>query len=89
MTYGDLSFTVAEDKKMTLAYSRKMGKEEIVVAFNRSDSIRTLKIPVAEDGDFETLLSGEKIIFKSSGRIIDVALEPISGIILRKKRGMI
>ena len=89
LTYGDLSFTVAEDKKMTLAYSRKMGKEEIVVAFNRSDSIRTLKIPVAEDGDFETLLSGEKIIFKSSGRIIDVSLEPISGIILRKKRGMI
>jgi glycosidase len=89
LTYGDLSFTIADDKKMTLAYSRKMGKEEIVVAFNRSDSIRTLKIPVAEDGDFEALLSGGKIIFKSSGRIIDVALEPISGIILRKKRGMI
>lgn len=89
LTYGDLSFTIADDKKMTLAYSRKLEKEEIIAAFNRSDSIRTLRIPVTEDDEFEDLVSERRTIFKSSGKTIVINLEPISGIILRKKTGSI
>jgi cyclomaltodextrinase / maltogenic alpha-amylase / neopullulanase len=85
LTYGDLSFTIADDKKMTLAYSRKMGREEIIAAFNRSDSIRTLRIPVTDDGNFEDLLSERNTTLKSNGKVIEVALEPIKGIILRRK----
>jgi len=35
LVYGDLSFIVADDKKMTLAYKRRMGSHEIIAIFNR------------------------------------------------------
>ncbi len=41
LIYGDLSFTIADDRKMILAYDRTMGNDEIAVIFNRSDSLRS------------------------------------------------
>ena len=36
LIYGDLNFTIADDEKMVLGYSRIKDNNEIIVIFNRS-----------------------------------------------------
>jgi len=85
LVYGELKFTIADDRKMVLAYSRVIGIDEIIVVFNRSDSVRFVKVPVETDGDFEDLLSQGSIPVKSSDKKIEIRMNPLSGIILRKR----
>jgi cyclomaltodextrinase / maltogenic alpha-amylase / neopullulanase len=85
LIYGDLRFTLADDRNMVLAYSRLMAETEIDVVFNRSDSTRIINIPVITDGDFEDLLSSGGEVYRSNGRKIEIRLEPLSGVVLRKQ----
>jgi glycosidase len=85
LVYGDLWFSAADDKKMLLAYSRMIGNEEIVVAFNRSDSLRHIDVPVRTEGEFEDILYGNKMAFKSSDKKIGISLNPLSAIVLKRK----
>jgi len=62
-----------------------MGNDEIEVVFNRSDSSRTVTIPVADDGKFEDLLSPGNISYESADKKIEIRLEPLSGMILKKE----
>lgn len=85
LVYGDLKFSVADDKNMVLAYERTMGNESIVVAFNRSDSTSIITVPVKSDGEYEDILSDRKELFKSNNKKISVNLMPVAGIVLKKK----
>jgi len=85
LVYGDLSFPVADDQKMVLAYKRNMDKEEIIVAFNRSGKIQTFYITGTEGGDYEDLLSRGGDIYKGGDKGLEVKLEPLTAIVLRKK----
>jgi len=85
LTYGGLEFTLADDQKMVLAYRRTMGNDEIEVVFNRSDSQRIVTIPVAYDGKYEDLLSPGNISYESADKKIEISLEPLSGMILKKE----
>ena len=85
LVYGDLSFPVVDDRKMLLAYDRKMDKQEIIVAFNRSGSPQSFNIPSVEGDDFEELLYGGNSSFKNFGNGIEIKLEPLSAIVLKKK----
>jgi len=85
LIYGDLTFSVADDQKMVLAYDRMMGNEEIAVVFNRSDSLRFVNVPVRTDGEFEDILSGKSASYKSADKSIEISLGPLSGIVLKKK----
>jgi hypothetical protein len=80
-----LNFRMADDQKMILAYERVMSDEEIIVVFNRSDSVRKVSVPVKFDGDFIDVLSDIKRSFKSRNREIILRLEPITGIVLKRK----
>ena len=84
LVYGDLHFSVADDRKMILAYSRTNGKDDIEVVFNRSDSVRIVNLPVDGDGHFIDLLSPSES-FQSSDKKIEIRLEPLSGVILKKE----
>jgi hypothetical protein len=85
LIYGDLRFTRADDRDMVLSYSRLMGNIEIDVVFNRSDSVRVVNMPVVNDGDFEDLLSPASEIFRSNGRKIEISLQPLTGLVLRRQ----
>jgi len=85
LVYGDLFFSLADDKKMVLAYDRMMDKEEILVVFNRSDSLRTITVPVRQEGDFEDILSEKPGSIKSLNKKIELILKPLSAIILKMK----
>jgi glycosidase len=85
LVYGDLHFSIADDRTMVLAYSRTLGEDDIEVVFNRSDSTGIVKIPVKADGKFEDLLSPGKISYESSDKKVEIRLAPLSGAILKKE----
>jgi len=85
LVYGDLSFSVADDKKMVLAYSRWMGKKEIVVVFNRSFKPQSVKVAVKNDGAYLILLSGNDKIIISNNKNIELNLESLTAVVLKKK----
>jgi cyclomaltodextrinase / maltogenic alpha-amylase / neopullulanase len=81
---GDLSFSLADDKKLVLAYNRTSEKEEIVVVFNRSDSTQNIKVPVRNSGNYIELLTGGKKLFKTSKGTIQISLEPLTAAVLKR-----
>jgi glycosidase len=85
LVYGDLSFSVADDQNMTLAYNRTMGNNEIVVVFNRSDKTQTIKVPVKINGEYLDVLSGGNKSILSSKNKIELNLEPLTAVVLKKK----
>jgi glycosidase len=85
LVYGDLSFSVADDQNMTLAYNRTMGNDEIVVVFNRSDKTQTIKVPVKTNGEYLNVLSENNRSILSSKRKIELNLEPLTAVVLKKK----
>jgi cyclomaltodextrinase len=85
LVYGDLKFTVADDKNMLLGYRRTYNDDEVDVIFNRSGSDQIVNVPVGEDGEYTDLLSS-KDTFKSNAGIITVTMESVSGMILKKKK---
>jgi cyclomaltodextrinase / maltogenic alpha-amylase / neopullulanase len=84
LSYGDLNFIVANDQKMILAYSRSMGKEEIVVIFNRSGKEEPLFVPVQNKGTFTDILSPAHESYKSVDEGLEIRIEPLSAMVLRK-----
>jgi glycosidase len=85
LVYGDLSFSVADDQNMTLAYNRTMRNDEIVVVFNRSDKTQIIKVPVKTNGEYANVLSeSNKSIFSNQNKI-ELNLEPLRAVVLKKK----
>ena len=82
---GDLNFTLADDKKMVLAYNRTLAKEEIVAVFNRSDSTQSVKVPVRNSGNYIDILSGSRKLFKTSRGTIQISLEPLTAAVLKRE----
>ena len=85
LVYGDLSFSVADDKKMVLAYNRRMGKNEIVVVFNRSFKPQSVKVPVKNDGEYLNLITGSDKSIITNNNNIELNLEPLTAVVLKKK----
>jgi glycosidase len=85
LVYGDLSFSVADNQSMTLAYNRSMGNDEIVVVINRSDKLKTIKVPVKNNGEYLNLMSDENKGIFSTKNEIKLNLEPLTAVVLKKK----
>jgi cyclomaltodextrinase / maltogenic alpha-amylase / neopullulanase len=85
LAYGDLFFSLADDKKMVLAYDRMIDKEEILVVFNRSDSLRTITVQTRQEGEFEEILCDRPTSLKSIDKKIEIILKPLSAKVLKKK----
>jgi cyclomaltodextrinase / maltogenic alpha-amylase / neopullulanase len=85
LVYGNLTFSLADDQNMLLAYNRKAGNDEIVVVFNRSTKQKSVKVPVNSNGEYMTLLTDIPETFLSSGNRIEINLEPLSALVLKKK----
>lgn len=84
LSYGELNFTVADDQKMILAYTRTLGKEEIVALFNRSGKEESLFVPVQNKGTFTEILSPGHESFKSVDEGLEIKIKPLSAMVLRK-----
>jgi Glycosidases len=84
LTYGDLNFTVADDHKMILAYTRTLGKEEIVALFNRSGREESLFVPVGERGTFTDILSPGHESYTSVDEGLEIKIAPLSAMVLKR-----
>jgi glycosidase len=81
---GYLNFILADDKKMVLAYSRSTEKDQIICVFNRSGESQSVDIPVPVQTIYTDIISEESRSFKSSGNILKLTLEPLTGIVLKR-----
>jgi cyclomaltodextrinase len=86
LVYGDLSFSLADDQKMILVYSRKLDKEEIIVVCNRSADRQTVNVPVLNGGRYFDILNAGSGSFNSNGNGIEMSIEPLTAIVLKKKQ---
>jgi hypothetical protein len=62
-----------------------LGNDEIVVVINRSDKLKTIKVPVKYNGEYLSLLSGENKGIFSTKNEIKLNLEPLTAVVLKKK----
>jgi cyclomaltodextrinase / maltogenic alpha-amylase / neopullulanase len=85
LVYGDLSFTVVDDEKMVLAYNRRLGNNEIVAIFNRSDKQVIVNVRTGFDGYYEDILSAGNRTFKCINNLIEITIQPMSALVLKKK----
>ena len=85
LIYGDLKFTMADDQKMVLSYTRTLDNNEIIVVFNRSGQEQSVVVPVNNDGIFMDMLSGEGDAYGAADSKLEISLDPLSAIVLKKK----
>jgi cyclomaltodextrinase len=81
LIYGDLNFTIVDDKNMILAYSRKMDNKEITVVFNRSGKIQTVQLPDSKGKEYLSILSTGGTVINRTASGTEIILEPISAIV--------
>jgi cyclomaltodextrinase len=82
LVYGDLNFTIVDDKNMVLAYSRKMDKKEITVVFNRSGKIQTVQLPDSKGREYLRIFSTGGTVINRTASGTEIKLEPISAIVI-------
>jgi hypothetical protein len=58
--------------------------DEMLAVFNRSDSSRTISVPVRQNGEFSDILSVDPVSFKSIDKKVEIKLKPLSAIVLKK-----
>ena len=87
LSTGDLTFTLADDSKMVLAYRRKLGNEEIISVFNRSDKKQDVMVPGAKGSKYSQLIPFDSRTLNFSKEGISLSIEPLSAIVLRKVNG--
>lgn len=81
LAYGNIIFSLADDKNNTLAYSRNYGGQEIVAAFNKSLEQKTLEIPVKKNGIYKNALN-ENEIFEAKDGVLEVKLKGEKAMVL-------
>lgn len=82
---GTLQYTIVDDARRVLAYSRNLDKSEALVAFNLSDKIQTVNIPVKQGGSYISPLN-KAIKMKSKKGYITASLNPHSSLVLISKQ---
>jgi len=85
LVYGELQYTLVNDKAMTLAYRRSIADRETIIAFNRSDKSQIIPLSRNTDTMFKLLAEsrpGSLARWKQSDREIRFELAPLSGVAL-------
>jgi len=85
LVYGDLNFILADDKKMVLAYSRRLNNEEIIAVFNRSDKSQSVTLPGLKGKKYVNILFVPGIPTKNSGPEPELTMEPLSAVVLKRR----
>ena len=81
LVYGDINFSLIDDKNRTLAYNRNYKSTEVVVAFNKSESVKIMHISVSNNGNYYNALDN-KMKYSSKDGFIDLEMEPTKAAIL-------
>jgi glycosidase len=84
LVYGDLKFIIASDQKMVLGYTRKSDDNEISVIFNRSFREQPVIAPLAAGSIYKDILSKEGKSYTATDSGLEINLEPLSAIVLKK-----
>jgi len=80
---GDIKFLLTDDEHMTIAYSRSLGNDEIIAAFNMSNTTRKVSIDVEGATSFRNFANSN--IIKSHANQLQLLIEPFNGLVLIKE----
>jgi cyclomaltodextrinase / maltogenic alpha-amylase / neopullulanase len=81
LIYGDIVYSVIDDKNSILAYNRNYNSKEIIAIFNKSDKKQLVKVPVSIHGNFKNPLEPEQV-FKSDNGAISLEIAGLKALIL-------
>ncbi len=81
LIYGDITFSVVDDKNNILAYNRKYKNTEVVAVFNHSQKERMIEIPVTRNGKYQNAIHPE-MTFTAKKGMVKVNLEAMTADIL-------
>jgi len=81
LAFGDILFSVVDDKNNILAYNRVFESSEIVVIFNKSDKIQNVKVPVSKEGKYKNAMISNQALTSKKG-ILDIEIQGKKAIIL-------
>lgn len=84
LIYGDLNFSLADDKKMVLVYTRSKGNDEIICVFNRSDKSQSVDLPISVPGNFMDLVSDECSNYNTTDKVLKLSLDPLTAKVLKR-----
>ncbi|OFX22814.1 MAG: hypothetical protein A2041_02070 [Bacteroidetes bacterium GWA2_31_9b] len=84
LVFGDIDFSLIDDKNKTLAYNRFNETNEVVVVFNKSLNKKILRIPVHINGTFINAFDSS-IVYNSENQFLEFELESLTGTILIHK----
>lgn len=84
LIYGDIEFTVVDDTRQVLAYTRKSGNKTIMVVFNKSDNQQKIDLPANQGEKFIETIENKEYIADNSGKL-SILLEPLKAIVLIKQ----
>lgn len=82
---GNLTFTVADDSKMMLAYTRKLNNDEMIIVFNRSDKEESAFVPSGSKGIYKDILSTDGKSYNTIDNGIEIKLKPLTAVVLKKQ----
>jgi len=74
LNFGDIKFSVIDDKNWVLAYNRTYQSKEIVVVFNKSENKQSIIVPVSQNGTYKNALDSEQIL-KSNNGFLNIQLD--------------
>jgi cyclomaltodextrinase len=72
LSLGDLNFTLADDDKYVLAYSRVLGKENAIAVFNVSEETQSISVPAPSNGKYVNALNGEELSAKELQLAVEI-----------------
>ncbi len=85
LVYGEIEYTLIDDKAMTLAYRRSMAGRETIVVFNRSNKFQIIRLSRNTNTMLKLLAesrSGSLARWKETDSEIHFGLAPLSGVAL-------
>lgn len=85
LAHGELTFIVADDENMTLAYRRFDDKNEIIAAFNRGEKETTISVPVTQAASYKDILSTETASIEIKEDQLMITLKSLNGIVLQRQ----
>jgi cyclomaltodextrinase len=81
---GNLSFMLADDKNMVLAYKRYNDADEIIVCFNCSGNEQKIKLKDPGNKVYRDLLSANRKLLPEKEELVEMTLEPYTAAILKR-----
>ncbi|MFN8254995.1 MAG: glycoside hydrolase family 13 protein [Bacteroidales bacterium] len=80
LVYGDIVFSLIDNKNEILAYNRKFKSNEIVVIFNKSNNTQMVSVPVSKPGQYKNPFNPNQVLTSENNKL-NIKIEGMKALI--------